>query len=49
MFAANDSLLALIPTSRSVQQLVYVINNGAATLNHYSAPVESIPRTPRRC
>ncbi len=43
MFAGRESLLSLIPTSRSVQQLAYVINNGAATLNHYSAPVDVNP------
>ncbi|MEO7352630.1 MAG: transglutaminaseTgpA domain-containing protein, partial [Marmoricola sp.] len=42
-FAAKQSLLGVIPTERSVRQVVHVINNGAATLNHYSAPVEVNP------
>jgi hypothetical protein len=29
LFAARESLLAVIPTTRSAQLLAYVINNGA--------------------
>jgi transglutaminase-like putative cysteine protease len=43
LFAGRQSFLALIPTRQSVQQVVYVINNGAATLNHYAAPVDVNP------
>jgi transglutaminase-like putative cysteine protease len=43
LFAARESLLAVIPTEASVRRVIYVINNGAATLNTYSAPVEVNP------
>jgi transglutaminase-like putative cysteine protease len=43
IFAARQSLLAVIPTEESVRRVVYAIGNGAATLNHYSAPVEVNP------
>ncbi len=43
IFAARQSLLAVIPTEDSVRRVVYAISNGAATLNHYSAPVEVNP------
>lgn len=43
IFAARQSLLALIPTEDSLRQLAYVIGNGAATLNTYSAPVAVNP------
>ena len=43
IFAARESLVAVIPTRESVGQVAYVISNGAATLNHYSAPVEVNP------
>jgi transglutaminase-like putative cysteine protease len=43
VFAAKQSLLGLVPTLESVRHVVYVINNGAATLNHYSSPVEVNP------
>ena len=33
----------MIPTWESVHQVAYVVSNGAATLNHYSAPVEVNP------
>jgi transglutaminase-like putative cysteine protease len=42
-FAARESWLAVIPTESSVRRVVYVINNGAATLNTYSSPVEINP------
>jgi transglutaminase-like putative cysteine protease len=43
VFGARESLLGIIPTPGSVRHVVYVINNGANTLNHYSAPVEVNP------
>ncbi|MET0999692.1 MAG: DUF3488 and transglutaminase-like domain-containing protein [Marmoricola sp.] len=43
LFAARQSLLVVIPTEDSVRRVVYAISNGAATLNHYSAPVEVNP------
>ncbi len=43
IFAAKESLVAVIPTPESVRQVAYVLSNGAATLNHYSAPVEVNP------
>jgi transglutaminase-like putative cysteine protease len=43
VFAAEKSLLDVVPTRASVRELVYVITNGAATLNTYAAPVEVNP------
>lgn len=43
IFGAKQSLLTLVPTPESVRHVVYVISNGAATLNHYSSPVEVNP------
>src|SRR5680860_503832 len=43
MFAARESLLAVIPTKDSIREVTYAITNGAATLNHYTAPVEVNP------
>ncbi len=43
IFAARESLLAVIPTEDSVRRVAYAVGNGAATLNHYSAPVEVNP------
>jgi transglutaminase-like putative cysteine protease len=43
LYAARESLLAVIPTEDSVRHLISVIGNGAATLNHYAAPVEVNP------
>ena len=43
VFAARQSLLGLVPTEASVRRVVYVISNGASTLNHYSSPVEINP------
>ncbi len=42
-FAARQSILGLIPTDDSLRQVFYVIGNGAATLNAYSAPVAVNP------
>ncbi len=43
LFAAKQSVLGVIPTEASVRRVVYVITNGAATLNYYPAPVEVNP------
>ena len=43
MFAARESLLAVIPTAASIREVFYVIGNGAATLNAYNAPVSVNP------
>jgi transglutaminase-like putative cysteine protease len=43
LYASKESLIGLVPTEASVRRTVFVINNGAATLNHYSAPVEVNP------
>lgn len=43
LFAAGRSLLGVVPTEGSVRQVVYVLTNGAATLNTYGAPVEVNP------
>ncbi len=43
VLASRQSLLGLIPTEDSVRQSFYVIGNGAATLNAYSAPVSVNP------
>lgn len=43
VFAAKASLLGVIPTTESIRRVAYVVNNGAATLNAYSAPVEVNP------
>ena len=43
MLAARESFLGLVPTLDSVRQVVYVIGNGAATLNAYAAPVSVNP------
>ncbi len=43
VFAPKESLLGVIPTEESVRRLFFVINNGAATLNHYASPVASNP------
>ncbi len=43
VFAADQSRLVVFPTLSSVRQVAYVIGNGAATLNQYSAPVEVNP------
>jgi transglutaminase-like putative cysteine protease len=39
IFAAGESLLGVVPTVASVRRVVFVIHNGAATLDHYSSPV----------
>ena len=43
IFAARQSVLGLVPTWGSLRELGYMINNGAATLNHYAAPVSVNP------
>ncbi len=43
IFAARLSLFALIPTQASLREVAYVIGNGAATLNTYTAPVAANP------
>jgi transglutaminase-like putative cysteine protease len=43
VFAARESFLGLIPTEDSLRQVLYVIGNGAATLNAYTAPVAVNP------
>jgi transglutaminase-like putative cysteine protease len=43
LFAARQSLLVVVPTEASVRRVVYVLHNGAATLNHYASPVEVNP------
>jgi transglutaminase-like putative cysteine protease len=41
--AAEQSFYAVVPTRASLGEVAYVIGNGAATLNHYAAPVEVNP------
>ncbi len=43
IFAARESVLGFIPTDDSLRQVLYVIGNGAATLNAYTAPVAVNP------
>ncbi len=43
VLASRQSLLGVLPTEDSVRQSLYVIGNGAATLNAYSAPVSVNP------
>jgi transglutaminase-like putative cysteine protease len=43
VFAARQSILGLVPTEESLRQVFYVIGNGAATLNAYTAPVTVNP------
>ncbi len=43
VFAARQSILGLVPTEDSLRQVFYVIGNGAATLNAYTAPVAVNP------
>ena len=43
IFGARESFLAVIPTKESIREVTYAITNGAATLNHYTAPVEVNP------
>ncbi len=43
IFATRQSFLGLIPTEESLRQVFYVIGNGAATLNTYTAPVSVNP------
>jgi transglutaminase-like putative cysteine protease len=43
IYAARESFLGLVPTVDSVRHVVYVIGNGASTLNAYASPVEVNP------
>jgi len=43
IFAARQSFLGLVPTVDSVRHVVYVVGNGASTLNAYASPVEVNP------
>jgi transglutaminase-like putative cysteine protease len=43
LFARRESLLAVIPTEDSIRRLAFMVANGAASLNHYAAPVEANP------
>ncbi|MCW2846067.1 MAG: hypothetical protein JWR90_41 [Marmoricola sp.] len=43
LFAAGQSLFGLVPTESSVRGAWFAVTNGAATLNHYSAPVDVNP------
>ena len=43
IFAARQSFLGLVPTVDSVRHLVYVIANGASTLDAYASPVSVNP------
>ena len=49
VFAAQESLLGVIPTEGSVRRVVYVIGNGAATLNTYRRRSRSTRPTPGPC
>lgn len=43
VFAARESVVGLVPTRDSLSEVLYVIGNGAATLNAYTAPVAVNP------
>ena len=43
ILAGEESRLGVLPTRASLEETAYVIGNGAATLNHYAAPVEVNP------
>jgi transglutaminase-like putative cysteine protease len=45
IFASGRSLLGVLPTGSSVRAVLDTIGNGAATLNHYIAPVEANARS----
>ncbi len=42
-FARSETLLGVVPTQASLRELAYVVGNGAASLNHYAAPVKDNP------
>ena len=43
--AARESLLGVVPTPGSLRETVFVIVNGAASLNQYASPVSANPRS----